>query len=68
MWKAIIIVCALGNPCVIFQEDPVQYYDSEQKCLEVAFKKHNDILEGFETYGYMIENSEYLCQRDDSIL
>ena len=68
MWKVIIVVCALGNPCVVFQEDPIKYWDTEEKCLKVAYEKHNDILEGFQMYGYAIQNSEYLCERDDSIL
>ena len=24
MWKVIIVVCALGNPCIVMEEDPVE--------------------------------------------
>ena len=23
MWKVVLMICALGNPCVIFEEDPI---------------------------------------------
>tara|TARA_Y100000741_G_C18023494_1_gene465294 strand:- start:75 stop:281 length:207 start_codon:yes stop_codon:yes gene_type:complete len=62
MWKVIVVICALGNPCIVFEEDPMRYYSDENKCLEVAFKKHNAMLESFETYGYTVESSEYTCQ------
>ena len=26
MWKVIIIICTLGNPCVVMEEDPVKLY------------------------------------------
>ena len=28
MWKVILIICTLGNPCVIMEEDPIKTYKS----------------------------------------
>ena len=68
MWKAIVIICALGNPCFVFEEDPMKHYVDKNECLKTAFEKHNLMLESFESYGYTIENSEYTCVQDNSML
>ena len=62
MWKVVIIVCALGNPCVIFEEDPIKYYQDKEPCMVVAEKKHNEITVGFLNYGYYVEYSEFKCE------
>jgi hypothetical protein len=65
MWKAIIIVCALGNPCVIMEEDPMKYYQNYNDCMKVAQKKHERVLESFSVYGYQIDSSEFKCLKDN---
>jgi hypothetical protein len=47
MWKAIIIVCALGNPCVIMEEDPIKHYQDYNECMKVAEIKHNELVDSF---------------------
>lgn len=63
MWKVIVIICALGNPCVIFEEDPVKYYQDYNECMQVAKNKHETLTESFGNYGYSIESSEFKCEQ-----
>ena len=64
MWKVVVIVCALGWPCVIFEEEPKKYYQAEIPCIIVAEKKHKRLVEGFINYGYYIEYSQFKCNLD----
>ena len=63
MWKVIIVVCTLGNPCVVMQEDPVRFYDNKSECMANASVKHSRILESFSVYGYQIESSDFTCEQ-----
>lgn len=63
MWKVIIVVCALGMPCTVMQEDPVIYYTDKGHCMQVAQEKHANIVESFGIYGYTVENSDYACEK-----
>ena len=67
MWKAIIIVCALGNPCIIMQEDPMRYYSSKSECMANASVKHSDIVEAYPIYGYEVEKSTFDCVKVDGL-
>ena len=59
MWKVIIIVCTLGNPCVIMEEDPIKHYQDYNECMKVAEIKHNELVDSFSLYGFVVENSEF---------
>jgi hypothetical protein len=61
MWKVMIIVCTLGNPCAVFEEDPVKHYDNYDQCIQVASEKHTKITDTFNSYGYWLNTSEYSC-------
>ena len=61
MWKVMVIICALGNPCVLFEEDPMVYYKDYNKCVEVAESKHDLLGESMLMYGYTVERSEFNC-------
>ena len=61
MWKVVIIICALGNPCVIMQEKPKQFYQDRDQCMEVAKAKHQELMIGFLEYGYYVESSNFTC-------
>jgi|TARA_B100000959_G_C14567830_1_gene454482 hypothetical protein len=64
MWKVIIIVCILGNPCVLMHEDPIKHYENVNDCTKVAETKHNQIIDVYSTHGYFIEYSEFKCKED----
>ena len=61
MWKVVIIVCALGNPCIIMEEDPMRYYSSKSECMANASSKHKLIVESYAVYGYNVEESRFDC-------
>jgi hypothetical protein len=67
MWKLVIIVCALGNPCVIMQEDPMRHYTSKSECMANASVKHSDIVEAYPTYGYQVDKSSFDCIQVDGL-
>ncbi len=61
MWKVMIIICTLGNPCSIFEQDPVTYYKIEAECMAVAQKKEALLLGSFMDIGYIISISKARC-------
>ena len=62
MWKVVLVVCALGNPCVLMEEDPVRYYNNKSECMANASAKHSQIVEAYADYGYIVENSQFTCE------
>ena len=56
-----IIICTLGNPCTIFEQDPVMYHETKAECMAVAQKKEALLLGSFMDIGYIIETSEARC-------
>ena len=64
MRKVIVIVCSLGNPCVVFEQDPVKYHKNYNDCMAVAKEKHDILYESFSTYGYQVESSEFRCENN----
>ena len=68
MWKVIIVVCALGNPRVVMEEDPMRHYKSKSECMANASAKHSLIVDSYSVYGYQVEKSKFDCvQVKDSI-
>ena len=63
MWKVIIVVCALGNPCMVMEEDPMRYYSTKSECMANASAKHSLIVESYSVYGYQVEKSEFTCEK-----
>ena len=61
MWKVMVIICTLGNPCTVFEQDPVVYHETEAECMAVAQKKEALLLGSFIDIGYIIELSEARC-------
>ena len=62
MWKVVLIVCALGNPCVLMEEDPKKFYSTKSECMANASAKHSQIVEAYADYGYHVENSQFMCE------
>ena len=61
MWKVLIVICTLGNPCTLFEEDPVKWYHTEAECNKVADAKAIDMVAGFQKFGYKIESEAHSC-------
>lgn len=62
MWKVLVVICTLGNPCTMFEEDPIMYYQTEAECVRAAETKAIDIADTLETYGYVIGDAAHSCQ------
>ena len=67
MWKVIIVVCALGNPCMVMEEDPMRFYSTKSECMANASLKHSQIVEAYPTYGYEVSNSDFTCEKVDGL-
>jgi len=67
MWKVVIVVCALGNPCVVMEEDPMKYYNYKSECMANASAKHSLIVESYSKYGYQVEKSDFTCEKVDNL-
>ena len=61
-----VIICTLGNPCTIFEQDPVVYHETEAECMAVAQKKEALLLGSFMDLGYVIETSEARCDTNST--
>ena len=67
MFKMIVVICALGNPCVQFVEDTHRIYATQDQCLDRAEIKYEQITQTLRREGYQLADSGYYCVRDDSI-
>jgi len=61
MWKVMVIICTLGNPCTVFQQDPMVYHNTKAECMAVAREKEALLLGSFMDLGYVIETSQSRC-------
>ena len=61
MWKVLVVICTLGNPCTLFEEDPVKFYATEDQCVVQAEKKARSLVETFKTFGYYIDSEAHSC-------
>ena len=61
MWKVLVVICTLGNPCTLLEEDPVKWYKTEAKCTEAANVKALGMMKTFEDFGYYIESEAHSC-------
>ena len=62
MWKVLIVICTLGNPCNLFEQDPMVYYATEKECLIVAEEKAIGMMDTFRDFGYYVESQAHSCQ------
>ena len=67
MWKVVIVVCALGNPCIVMEEDPIKYYNNKSECMANASAKHSLIVESYSVYGYTVEKSDFTCEMKSDV-
>ena len=61
MWKVLVVICTLGNPCTMFEEDPMQLYPTEDKCMEMAEQKSIDMVLSYKGFGYIIDSEAHSC-------
>ena len=61
MWKVLVVICTLGNPCTLFGEDPVKWYKTEAECLKAADVKAIGMVKTFKDFGYHIDSEAHSC-------
>jgi hypothetical protein len=47
---------------MVFQEDPVKYYDDKSECMVVAAEKEQLMIQGYNNYGYTVEKNAHTCE------
>ena len=52
----------MGQPCTLFVEDPMKYYNTEAECLVAAEAKSQSMMETFIDFGYYVESEAHACQ------
>jgi hypothetical protein len=67
MFKMIVVICTLGNPCVQFVEDQHRVYATQNQCLDRAEIKYQQVTQTLQDNGFVMAESGYYCVRDDSI-
>ena len=65
MWKVLVVICTIGNPCTMFVEDPVKYYHTEQECMVHAKNKAKAMADTMVEFGYYIDSEAHACQYVD---
>ena len=67
MWKVVIVICALVNPCMIMEEDPMRYYSTKSECMANASGKHSLLIDAYAGYGYTVDKSTFTCEKVDGL-
>ena len=62
MWKVLVAICLMGQPCTLFEEDPIIYYHTEAECLVAAEAKSSSMIKTFEKFGYYVDSEAHACQ------
>ena len=62
MWKVLVAICILGQPCTLFEEDPIKYYKTEKECMIAADEKSRSMMKTFKDFGYYIDSEAHSCQ------
>jgi hypothetical protein len=52
----------MGQPCTLFEEDPVRYYQTETECLAAAEAKSRAMVQTFQDFGYYVDSEAHSCQ------
>jgi len=61
MWKVLVVICTLGNPCTLFEEDPIKWYRTEAECLMAADVNAKSMMQTFVEYGYYVDSEAHSC-------
>ena len=61
MLKVLVVLCIMGQPCTLFEEDPIKWYMTEDECMKAANNKAQDMMETMTQFGYYIESEAHSC-------
>lgn len=61
MWKVLVVLCVMGQPCTLFEEDPVKWYKTENECMKAAGIKAQDMMDTMTQFGYYVDSEAHSC-------
>ena len=61
MWKVMVVICALGNPCQMFEEIGPKLYSTEKECMAKAEMKSRAMVKTYKEFGYHIDSEAHSC-------
>ena len=61
MFRIAIILCLIGIPCQILEQDPMVLYSTMEECREVAEAKMQEVKTGFEAQSQRATNAQQHC-------
>lgn len=67
MWKILVVICAFGVDCTMFESDPMVYYQTEEECIVAADVKAKAMVQTFTDYGYYVDSAAHSCQYLDHL-
>jgi hypothetical protein len=63
MWKVLVAICLYTQPCVVFHETPMVYYETEQECQVMAEEKGQGMVNTLHDMGYYVESAAWGCKQ-----
>jgi hypothetical protein len=61
MWKVMVVICALGNPCQMFEEIGPKLYSTEKECMVNAEIKARAMVKTYKEFGFQIDSEAHSC-------
>ena len=65
MWIVLVVICTLGTPCTMFEEEPVKFYATEEQCVIQAEQKAMGMVKTFQEFGYTVHSEAHSCMYVD---
>ncbi len=62
MWKVLVVICIIGQPCTMFEEEPAKFYTTEKECMAKAEIKARGMVKTYQDFGYYIASEAHSCQ------
>ena len=62
MFKIVVIVCLIGIPCQILEQQPMVHYSTMEECQDVALKKMQEVKTGFEAQNFVVAEIQSYCE------
>lgn len=62
MLTFLILICTLGNPCVILEDHSRTLYPTHAECITAADAVRVTLIEGLIAQGYAVAESDVQCR------
>jgi hypothetical protein len=61
MYTFIILICTLGNPCVMVSDATLTLYHTPEACEMAGSAKRDELSRGLVALGYTMDRSDVQC-------